>query len=394
MGSNRKILRTQISYLCVDENRIWYIGSFGTWQGLFCHDIIDGKSHYLGEVPAKHAIASEYIVLERIGEKIIISPYFSRGDFLEYDLGERRFIHTGFRAENGRPEGTTLFTNSVRFGGSAFFLASSCGLIVEWRAGKYITHSEWANTLGVSKSKIEIGRYICSQDGDRLYFMIFGTNLLVELELHTMRARCHEIPFIKSAKNLLFHDGNLWIVPRYDEPYVYRRASDGKFFQAENFSDGRHLFGLSVFRGRIVTIPYFGREFYEFDPGSGTFSVNDELTKKLISPTDVSRRGGIFSFVTHPDESGRYFAFHSFERCLIEFRAHSGEVIRHPETADEAVQSAIWDYMKNTSAAMSEHYGIHLSDWLDVVGDTAGRVNPKKDESAGERICEAVLEGE
>ena len=208
-----------------NENKIWGI-SRGSFIGLYEMNLDSGSMKCLGELPTRYGRIlpwlTEYSVLDRIGEKIIIAPYFSTEDFIQYDLIKKSFckLFVKYRSylKNKPWRIYPEFTNCGKWNNHLLFIGNGTGTIVDYDAsnGK-ISHHTMEFPHGEDKLLFATHG---TQVEQYLYMTALESNRIVQLDLETFSVKIHVIPYDFKGREVLFDGEFIWVLSNFRDSLV------------------------------------------------------------------------------------------------------------------------------------------------------------------------------
>ena len=216
-------------YLFVENEKVWGL-SQGGFIGLYEANLQTEKIKCLGEVPIKNRQPLnrdyEYAVLEKMDNKIVIAPYFSRDGLIVYDIPKQKFYHILIASDKfPDDDAESAFVYSFSFKKHIFFLGNRTGIILEYlpKENVIIYHNKWSEQIKklIGKSQILFERQGYVKKEKFLYMIVSRTNIMVKLDLSTMESLIYKIPYNFHAINLCYDDDFFWIIP-FEGEYILR----------------------------------------------------------------------------------------------------------------------------------------------------------------------------
>ena len=214
--SDPKNSRFYFPLMAKDGERIWFISSGDIVCALYQLDLNLDKLECLGEIPAPYDTGFEYGALGKMGDIIVLAPYFGDGDFVEYSLSEKRFRMVRLSVTIERYP-FAAFSNVINWNDSLFFIGNMNGWIVEYRRKdkRYIAHSVWNDDLrreGIEREEIRFAWNANVQINNVVYMPVYGKNWILKLELPNCSVKVNRLPIDFSSYRMCCDGINFWLI--------------------------------------------------------------------------------------------------------------------------------------------------------------------------------------
>ena len=358
-------------YVVVENEKIWGV-SQGSFIGLYEIDLKSTEVRCLGELPIKNRQPLgrdlEYVALGKVNGKILIAPYFSKEGLIVYDMIRQTFDYIPIAPNSFPNHGVaSAFVYAVTWKESLFFIGNRTGIILEYASRTNVVsyHDKWSKKVRmlIGKDDMLFERQGYIQKDNFLYMVVSRTNLIVKLDMDTMKSVLYKIPGDFRAINLCYDGDFFWIIPM-DGTYVIRWDEVRNSYQrirlprrAEQFS----FLGGGVLGDSIVLFPSMADYVLRIDKHSLNVK-NDTVLERYIHdiPTD--------KYVLLWHESGRIFAFLN-NRTVQEFNVITGEMLVHHFSVEFPVEKDIRmksQYGKNRDVISCEAEDMDVNLWMDI----------------------------
>ena len=395
-------IHPKLEYIDIDEQKIWFIGKFSTWQGLFCFHIDSNNLDFLGEVPAQHACVWEYMALKHIGDRIIIAPYFAQDGIIEFSITSRQFKKYPIKEiiRDDCIENDVMVTNLVHHKDSVFFTCSKKGIILEYRIldNEYVVHSRWMKSLpeNFEHTDIVISRGCCSKRKEKMCFVLDGTNCYVEFDLNDYSAKCFVIPEKIGAWNYFWDRRDLYVIPWPTEKLLKWNCGTNDIKWLPVYSTSRYtseFCGLMKWGNDIVAIPHRESCVYRVDKKNNNVRRDYDLTENIFA-SSIKDDGVIkVPFITYQDECGRCFSFDNESGSLDEYDGSCKTVERHMLSIKTLDCQSILDSMQDHNIELDEVNGFTLDNVIQFFDHDKNPVRKIFDSlSAGSRVYNMIYE--
>lgn len=194
-----------------EDEKIWFV-SMELIACLFQLNKLNGQIRCLGVLPINYMMGEQYSTIGKLGDRIIIAPYYCKGDFIEYDLQKGTFRKIPLEYNICSNYGT--FTYAIKYESALFFIGNVNGVIVEVNNKyEYIYHFQWAlEVQSQVKNKLFFSGCQCIKNN--LYLSMFNTNKIVQLEMPVCRFKeVVVMPFEYKILSQFYDEINIWYIP-------------------------------------------------------------------------------------------------------------------------------------------------------------------------------------
>jgi len=207
-------------------DKLWGI-SKGHFLGLYEMDLRTGSTVCLGEIPTRYTRVLpwlvEYSALGKVENKLVIAPYFSMEDFIEYDFEKKKFHNLQVRyksyLKNNPKRIYPEFTNVAQWNKSLFFIGNGTGVIVDYSLlDKKVSYHSLSNhideeyTALFASHGVQVERY--------LYMSILESNKVVRLDLETFDTKLYIIPYGFKGREIIFDGDYFWVLSDFRDSIV------------------------------------------------------------------------------------------------------------------------------------------------------------------------------
>lgn len=392
----QRINAMYFEYMAVEGRNVWFISARGAFTGLFKMDIDTDETECFGELPVRYQRQMEYVVLEKVGNKIVMAPYFSNDGFIEYDILSKNFTRIPLKKTfmNTNISEISSFGNAVLNKKSIFFVGNANGLIVEYNALKkeYIYHTQWARTLSheIETEQLIFFRHGYVQENNIIYLIAVNTDKIIEFDLYTCESKLHSIPFEFKAANISYDGTYFWIMPYNGNIIVkWNRETDVflKIILPINENIDMPFWNGITLNNREVLLPCTETAVFTIQMRGDKIDRWEELENNIVQASDNQNRDTEkYSFVLSGKKGDQSFALKKKKRSLQEFDCLTGAVREHLQHLihDDVKQSYLKSKSYQLGALINEGDCLTLMDLLD--SRLEKRVFKKKRELAGLRI--------
>ena len=392
----RKWSPRYFSYLTFEGQTVWFVSKiFGAGMCLFEMDLVTDQVSALGMLPMETArfegtARDAYCALIKIHEKIIIAPSLSGGDLIEYDCMSRQFTRVRsplpLWTEEMQKRNKAAFRNVVRYKNSVFFIGNGFGLLVEYDGirQQYFYHTEWMSGIigHISSDRLVFERYGCFLQKNILYMVVNEEPFVICLNLDTLQARIHKIPFAVRL-NYITGDGNtLWLLSSTDKVMIRWHEGENSFqkiFLTDGYGDFPFC-GCIPLRGAIEVFPWNDERIAEIR-GDGT--VHWKTSQDLLDRRgkNIGRISGNLAAFFPKQRRGFVLMFDG--NTLMEMDTSTGEVSFHRQKV------LPFSVDKKTMQFWREGEILSLSDFLTL--HRSGRIGTCSSETAGAKIYQKIV---
>ena len=171
------------------------------YLSLFCFDINENKLNYIFSFKDEKAYRTySYVCLAKSGNKIILAPYQSNGEFVEYDLSTKKYRKKSLPAEFlalEKKDGYEIFSEVVRHNGSIYFISTTRMAMVEYKTntGEYICKLILADKNKLQLREWGVCRHGAAVVNDKLFIAMALGNKLLEYDFASDNAKVYIAPF-------------------------------------------------------------------------------------------------------------------------------------------------------------------------------------------------------
>lgn len=190
-----------VQYVCYEDNCVWFLTNEKNIVSLFCFDISKNKMNYVFSFKDEKAYRTySYVCLAKSGNKIIMAPYQSNGEFVEYDLSTKKHQKKSLPAEFlslQKSDGYEIFSEVVRHNESIYFISPTRMAMVEYKinTGEYICKTILAEPKDLQLSEWGVCRHGAFVVNDKLFMAMALGNKLVEYDFSSNNATVYIAPF-------------------------------------------------------------------------------------------------------------------------------------------------------------------------------------------------------
>lgn len=381
----------EIGNYCRDDQKIYFIYNMRNVFGALCEaDLTTDKVKVLCQVPNDEEMKDwglDYVIVIRAGGKLIIPPFFSSRNFLEYDMDTKKLQSIPCEVKVWEPnlERYSAFSLFTEWHDSIYFLGNGNGLVVEYRKsdGKLIYHKDWLVGIDVRKMPIFGGAELI---GDVWYLVPTNMDRLLALDMYNMTATMVELTLPEGFHPWkIFHCmEELWLAPLQGNCLVCIHMNTEEMEVIECSSVSKHqklpFSAIVPWQQARLFLPYFADEVHIWFPDSKEAAPMPEFTRRLVRPFEENdyRNEVMWARQTASDES--YLTFRERGTELIEFWSETGDIRYHKlkmETCDEQQFKSLV-------------YSWNLCNLLKPLTDEMEKESWRLYNTAGQRILETV----
>lgn len=190
-----------VQYVCYEDDSVWFLTGEKNVVSLFCFDINENKLNYIFSFKDEKAYRTySYVCLAKSGNKIILAPYQSNGEFVEYDLSTKKYRKKSLPAEFlalEKKDGYEIFSEVVRHNGSIYFISTTRMAMVEYKTntGEYICKLILADKNKLQLREWGVCRHGAAVVNDKLFIAMALGNKLLEYDFASDNAKVYIAPF-------------------------------------------------------------------------------------------------------------------------------------------------------------------------------------------------------
>ena len=307
---------------------------------LFEMDLDTDEVSFVCQIPNTGEYKWGYMVVVKVGQKIIIAPYDGEGDFWEFDLFDQCLTRREVTLESRMKfmRGALSFSNVVYWDGSFYFIGSK-GLIVQYEivSGCYYYHTEWVQKLGLDSAQIDQIKtleYSLAQFENIVYIAVQGSNKILVIDLINMETELYTFSekFKIFTMSIMNSDTRTFLLcPMNGDFLIKWEAESGevtKVYIGEEFPYDRPFGACFRTRKGMICLPCLGNDF-------GFLAYHDvKVAKKreLATWLGITQPNRLEKFTMVMNESdGKYvFALRNSDATLLEIDIDNGNICSHP----------------------------------------------------------------
>lgn len=214
--SERKQL-FDVQYVCYEAGCLWFLTNEKNIVSLFKFDIDKNKLSYIFSFKDKKSYSTySYVCLAKSGNKIIMAPFQSNGDFIEYDIRTKEYkkkpLPPNF-LKLGRNQEFEGFAEVVTYGNSIYFISYTRMAMVEYvkNTGKYTCKKIMIDEKYLKLSEWDFCMHGTVLLGDKLFIAVAARNKIVEYSFYSGKAVVHPVPFKAELACICYIDKKFYI---------------------------------------------------------------------------------------------------------------------------------------------------------------------------------------
>ncbi len=342
-----------------DNDRVWFVSR--DINALFTIDLRKNIVRLEDILDSERIMYDlDYSKVIKVGNKIIVVPFFSKKGFIEYNLenGIKKKIPLR-KLDYKNWQYRIAFSVVKRYKNNIYFIGEEYPAIVEYNiiSGKYTYYTEYIGYLKqyfISKNlKIFTDAVLVE---DRLFISFAQANIIVEFKLEGKEFFFHELGSKKNRYGNLVYDGeNLWcsqIIPggdivKYDFETVKSYSNypiDCNFTNYPVSYPGYTGFvSMVLWKNYILFFPDMANMVLELDIKTGKMMKNKWLSS-FIEHEKCSFKWFLFA-VNH---NGRIYAFLTTEKVLLEIDLDKCFVKKHKICINGNQLTKCWQPLKKS----------------------------------------------
>lgn len=385
-------------YMAVENQFIWFVSTSSAFSGLFEMNIETGEINCLGELPILCKTRREFVVLEKIKNKIIIAPYFSNSGFIEYNIENKKFDIVQMKQSIWKNEiiGMSAFANVVKYNDKLFFIGNANGLIVEYDSvlQQYIYHTSWTQDVEqlLNVSEIFFWRNSYVQIENKIFIAIINTNKIIEIDLDFLQSKCHCIPFNVELAGAFFVKGFFWLTVMKGNFIIKWSFEENKFQQVNLPLDSEvdiPVAGIVGVDGGLLILPCLRKDVFFIDDEKNILEHVFDM-EKVISKGRDFRVTEIEEYAVIKVRGDEYdsFALQGKKGVLQIFNSAKKEIIELKLFLEDNILKNIYEksYAKNAGIFVYEGDCINLIDMLVLLQHSSKLVLRKSVGNIGEKV--------
>ena len=257
-------------------------------------DLITGKAKYLSSVPGVDNAHCRYGQPVRNGDTLLFPPYFA-DEWAQYDIPSGTWTkHTIPDEALPVTRGGISFFTALDTDEFAIFSPFTSKAFVKYhkKSGEIEYHTNWYRSYEPYVFKIDVGilGYPSKLIGNSLYFPSKQANIVLELNVHSMKTSLHIVGNPSDRYHAIaFDDTNFWLtkyvaptLPIPQCPVVRWNKSTGKCKQfplqpatRSSVFQMSEFYSIAVFSGKVIVLPHGVSEIFRIDPVTEEVSLLD-----------------------------------------------------------------------------------------------------------------------
>ncbi len=354
------------SYLAYDGLCVWFLAESS--KGSLCLYEMKLNSNYvishgfMGKEHNKIVEPDAYNVLAKVNNKVLIAPFCSQNNFVEYNCLTHTFAEVPNPKRYWNSLGIPAFSNVVCHKDSAFFFGNGNDIIVEYdgRKDQFIYHENWLGGLKKhisSMDKFVFDRYGCACVDSRVYFVSENLSAIICLDLDSMEVNMFHMPLDARFSYITYYQGVFYLLSAYEKKVVRWDEGTGAFHEL-TIPKSMGVFpycGFFHVKSGLAIIPMEGNPILK--KMGNEFFCWKEAEKNILETHDEGKGRFVFSVFLDDDKKG--FALHE-DGILFEYNQEEDRWITHKPIVDESNEGA-------QSIRYNESCIISLGDFLDKI---------------------------
>ena len=335
-----------IGITCIDGEEVWIF--CGSVNALCKLDINTGQAEYVSSVPGEENAINRYIHLVKIGDRILLSPYCAK-EWAEYD------IPSGTWTKYPIPDEALPITRN----GGCFYVALDTDEFVifmpinsrafvkyDKKTREFEYNTIWFRSFEPYVFNIDYGFFNAGGTfvDNSLYIASLQSNVVVELNVRSMRTKIHKVGESGNRYNGITFDGDcFWLtkfltygltepqnsVVRWDKNTGRCKELILEPVTREPVNMISDFYSITFYNGKVLVFPFGVNEIFQIDPKTEDISVLETcLPYKLGSNKSpyYSYGDGVASVWIPNKCDGRIVLYSFYDYSLLFFDSETFEV--------------------------------------------------------------------
>ena len=407
---------------CIDGDVSWVFCA--NINALCMLDISSGKAEFIASVPGEDNRWGLYGKPVKNGESLLLPPARAK-EWAEYDIRSDTWkkIPIPDKAlpvtRHGACFATALDTDEY-----AIFTPVNNRAFAKYdkKAGKIEYYTNWYRAYEPYLFNIDFGHFggVSKPIGKSIFFTSLQSNIILELDIDSMRIRIHTVGDKTNRYYCITYDGSDFWITKYMMPGTNQRQNavvrwNKTTGQCKEFPlqpvtydpliELSDFASITIFDGRVLVLPYGVNEIYQIDPATEEITIFDAGLPYKVGDRKIpyySYAYGVASSEYSFDDEGKPIAVSYYDYSLLYFEAGASDVKKQKiivDGVDHLLRNAdlISPYVHYESAFMTP------SDFIDKVcagtiasfNETQAQyhrsVNANSDGSCGDKVHEYVM---